>query len=364
MDQHRVQLIDPFPLIPEELERIHGHILRVLDLLLFELVCCLASVHVHEVWERNRLFLFHLLISLRGALLVGSLFTFLCRRAVPANRPCITQAVTLSHIRVHVQEEWKPDLVIQFDSLECLIIQVESLQLQCEDVGQFLEAEPFYCIQLAARGFAKVLVVSVKSLGTEEGLQGLSNRVHGFFRPKSFDLEGHVQELGHALGLVGKSDRLQVVHHFPLVQIVNQCRVRGIFERFFQAVEKHAAELLHVLLLERLGVAPAKGLGEGLRPTGSSGAELHPTEQALELVRNAFVSSSILGFIVLPRVECSPELGGHVQRLQQRVEVARRALVRQATERRGCPATMAPRGTVGARVFRTRRPSHHRRGRR
>ena len=84
------------------------------------------------------------------------------------------------------------------------------------------------------------------------------------------------------------------------------------------------------MLLERIRRSPPERMRQRLRIDGGAVRQLQLREQPLQLQRHALLARPVPAGLVLPRIELPPELRGVVQRLQQRVHVAGRALVEEA----------------------------------
>lgn len=103
-------------------------------------------------------------------------------------------------------------------------------------------------------------------------------------------------------------------------------------KRRLERVQEQAAELLHVVLLQRLARPPVEAGRQLLGACRCPRTQLHACEELLQLVRDALLlgDPARAGGGVAPAIHQRSELGQHEECLQQAAQVARRPLVDQA----------------------------------
>ena len=127
-------------------------------------------------------------------------------------------------------------------------------------------------------------------------------------------------------------DVVDIVEELPRVHAVGvRAELRALADAA-DGVEQNVQTLLDILLLERRVAVPAETLNQvGGRDRAPVG-RLQPREEPLELQREAERRLRGIVGVPSPREHRLSKLEAHVQRLQQAVEITRRALVAQPDE--------------------------------
>jgi len=122
-------------------------------------------------------------------------------------------------------------------------------------------------------------------------------------------------------------DAIHVVCEFAAEEMLHRPLDRGALHLLLELLDEHPVELLHVVLHERVVRVPPEGLGELLRGDGRVGV-LQLVEDALQRQRDGRLGVLAVGRVHV--VHGLAEVRYVRERLQQRVHVARRALVLEA----------------------------------
>ena len=99
-----------------------------------------------------------------------------------------------------------------------------------------------------------------------------------------------------------------------------------------ESFEEFAKKFLYVVLLERLIASPSETSRQIFGVHNSSRSELQAQEEALQMKRDATLLRAIEFRVVRPLVEGTSQFGSHIERLDQAIEVASGALIRQTNK--------------------------------
>mmetsp|Transcript_6040 Transcript_6040/g.20231 ORF Transcript_6040/g.20231 Transcript_6040/m.20231 type:complete len:314 (-) Transcript_6040:347-1288(-) len=271
--------------------------------------------------------------------------------------------------------------MVDLDAAEGGEVEVEPLERHGEDGRQPAEPAALERVPLAAAMVAVVCVVSAQLLGLEQVVEAAAERVELHRRRlEGAHRQGELVKGGGARGLAQAGAALHELLPLAAVELGEGALLRRADELRLERVEEHAQQLLHVVLREGIRGAPPKRLRQLPRVYRSHRAAaaraqltfacrarvgrarssfrlgqgrirrlsvLHRHKEPLQLRGDAARArcATVLASLALARCSWLParaplvddpaELGCHVQRLQQRGEVARGALVDQADKALG-----------------------------
>mmetsp|Transcript_1048 Transcript_1048/g.2442 ORF Transcript_1048/g.2442 Transcript_1048/m.2442 type:complete len:420 (-) Transcript_1048:691-1950(-) len=232
-------------------------------------------------------------------------------------------AEVLAVPHVQIQLIWKLVAVVDLDHHITGKVVLEALQLELQHGREILEQHPLARI-LHAMTVCLVLVLTVQHLHRAVLVKAV---IHVL---AAFHVQLQVHEALCPRRLVIYVDTLNVVPRVPLKQLLNDALHARALHLLLQLLAQHAVELLHIMLHEGVVGVPAKRLGEHLgRSRGR--LELHFVKEVLKRERDVSLRLLVRGGHV---VHALPEVVDVVERLQQGVHVARRALVLQAHKAR------------------------------
>ena len=187
--------------------------------------------------------------------------------------------------QIHLQRELKR--VVQLDAAHEGKVVHETLEVQRQDRRQRFDGQALAGVHFSVARVAVPLVVARQHFRSHEPPQRvLQRRASG-----NGQLQVQVRVGAHAA--FPAHFALEKIHKLALEQLLDDGVVgRGVLQR----LKQHPAQLLHVVLPERVGGRPPKRRREVFRGHRCPTRQLQPCEQQLQLQRDAIRFRAVLFF--------------------------------------------------------------------
>jgi hypothetical protein len=165
------------------------------------------------------------------------------------------------HKPPHLKKFGEVHKFVYFFSQHCLIIEFESFELKTQYWRQFNKLLPFFGFYLITTKLTKILVIRIEFLCLQIPLNSLLHLTildplkHILDRQRQIQKSFHPLTKMPILTLHKRTKR-------PLIQPLNPLLITLPLPRLLNRPKQHPTELLHIVLLERVGFGPLEGLDE------------------------------------------------------------------------------------------------------